>query len=84
MVQWLMNLTSIHEDADSSLALLSGLRISVVVSCGIGPSVVVSCGVGSDPKLLWLWHRPVATALIQSLAWERPYASDVALKRQIK
>ena len=34
-----------------------------------------------DPVLLWLWCRPAATALIQPLAWEPPYASDVALKK---
>ena len=49
----------------------------------------MSCGVGrrhsSDPELLWLWRsRPVATALIQPLAWELPYASGVALKRRKK
>ena len=37
---------------------------------------------GFDLVLLWLWRRPVATALIQPLAWEPPYASDLALKRQ--
>jgi len=46
----------------------------------------MSCGVGhrrsSDPVLLWLWHRLLAAALIQPLAWELPYASDAALKRQ--
>ena len=31
--------------------------------------------------LLWLWHEPAATALIQPLAWEPPYAVDAALKR---
>ena len=35
-----------------------------------------------DPALLWLWHRPAATALIKPLAWEPPYASDAALKGQ--
>ena len=44
----------------------------------------MSCGVvrrhGSDPALLWLWHRPVATAPIQPLAWEPPYAEGVALE----
>ena len=30
--------------------------------------------------LLWLWRRPVATALIRPLAWEPPYAMGVALK----
>ena len=41
----------------------------------------MSCGAGhrcsSDPMLLWLWPRPVATALIQLLAWEPPYAVEV-------
>ena len=32
--------------------------------------------------LLWLWHRLAAAALIQSLAWELPYAMGAALKRQ--
>ena len=39
---------------------------------------------GSDPLLLWLWHRPVATALIRPLAWEAPYAAGAALKRPKK
>ena len=46
----------------------------------------MSCGVVhrcySDPGLLWLWRRAVATALIGPLAWEPPYAADAALKRQ--
>ena len=37
-----------------------------------------------DPALLWLWCKPAATALIQSLAWEAPYATDAALKNKIK
>ena len=44
----------------------------------------MSCGVGrrhgSDPVLLWLWCRLVATTLIRPLAWELPYASSAALK----
>ena len=44
----------------------------------------MSCGVdhrhGSDLEL-WLWHRPVATALIGPLVWEPPYAMGAALKR---
>ena len=31
-----------------------------------------------DPELLWLWCRPVATAPIQPLAWEPPYAVGAA------
>jgi len=42
------------------------------VSCGVG------CRRGSDPALLWLWCRPVATAPIQPLAWEPPYAAGAA------
>ena len=46
----------------------------------------MSCGVdlrrSSEPVLLWLWHRPAATALIRPLAWEPPYATGVALKIQ--
>ena len=42
----------------------------------------MSCGVGrrlrSDPVLLWLWCRLVATALIRPLAWEPPYAAGAA------
>ena len=42
----------------------------------------MSCGVGrrqgSDPTLLWLWCRPVATALIRPLAWEPPCATEAA------
>ena len=42
----------------------------------------MSCGVGrrrgSDPTLLWLWRRMVATAPIRPLAWEPPYAVAVA------
>ena len=41
-------------------------------SCGEG------CRRGSDPALLWLWHRLAATALIQPLAWEPPYAAGAA------
>ena len=45
------------------------------MSCGVGRR----CGL--DVALLWLWRRPVATALIWPLAWEPPYAAGVALKR---
>ena len=48
----------------------------------------MSCGVGrrrnSDPTLLWLWHRPAATALIRPLAREPPFATGVALEEAKK
>ena len=48
----------------------------IAVSCGIG------CRWGWDPALLWLWQELVATALIQPLAWELPYATGTALKNK--
>ena len=45
-------------------------------------SCVIGCRRGWDLALLWLWHRPVATAPIRPLAWEPPYAVDAALKGQ--
>ena len=48
----------------------------IAASCGVG------CRCGSDLMLLWLWRRPAATAPIRSLAWEPPYATGAALKRQ--
>ena len=48
----------------------------------------VSCGVSRrlslGLELLWLWPRPVATAPIQLLAWQPPYAAGTVLKRQKK
>ena len=45
----------------------------------------MSCGVGRrhglDLVLLWLWRRPAASAPITPLAWEPPYAVDVALEK---
>ena len=46
----------------------------------------MSCGVGyrrgSDPTLLWLWRRLVATALFRPLAWETPYATGAAQEKE--
>ena len=69
------NLTSIHEDSDLNPGLTQWVKgSSIAVSCGAGHRC------GSDPALLWLWYRLVATALIP-LAWEPPYAECAALKR---
>ena len=46
--------------------------------CGVG------CSCGSDLALLWLWCSPAAVAPIRSLAWERPYGADAALKSKKK
>ena len=67
------NLTSIKEDAGLIPDLARGVKDAV--SCGVGRRCY------SDPALL-SWHRPAATAPIRPLAWEPPYATGVALKRQ--
>jgi len=45
------------------------------MSCGVG------CRNGSDPTLLWLWRRLVATALIGPLTWEPPNVMGAALEK---
>ena len=51
-------------------------------SVGYGSGMAVSCGIGHrcslDPALLW--RRLAAVVLIQTLAWETPYATGAALK----
>ena len=48
------------------------------MSCGVG------CRLSSDPLLLWLWCRLVATAPIGPLAWDPPYAVEAALEKAKK
>ena len=45
------------------------------MSCGVG------CRRGSDPVLLWLWRRLVATAPIRPLSWDSPYAVEASLEK---
>ena len=55
---------------------------------GYGSGLAMGCGVGhrcgSDLMLLYLWHRPAATAPVEPLAWEPPYAMIAALKKDQK
>ena len=41
-----------------------------------------SCIHSLDLGLLWLWHRPAATAPIRPLAWEPSYVTGAALKKK--
>ena len=74
MAQWLRNPTRNHKVAGSVPALAQWVDdpSGVAVSCGVGRRR------GSDPTLLWLWRRPVATAPIRPLAWEPRYAVGAA------
>ena len=66
------NPISIHEDA----GLVPGLALRVK-GCGVATNCSVGRRCSSDLASLWLWCRPAASALIQSLAWE---LSGAALK----
>ena len=72
VTQQVKNPTSIHED----VSLIPGLAQWVAVSCGVGRRH------GSDLALLCLWRKSAATASIQPLAWELPFAMGVALKKK--
>ena len=65
-----------------SLALLSGLRIWRCRELWRRSQTRLGSGVAVALALLWLWHRPVATAQIRPLAWEPPYTMGVALKEK--
>ena len=56
-----MNPTSVYKEVDSTPGLAQWVKdLALLVSCGVGHRC------GSDPMLLWLWCRWVATALIST------------------
>ena len=62
------------------------MRVQSLDPVGKGSGIALSCDAGhrhgSDPMLPWLWCRLAATAHIRPLAWEVPYGTGAALKRQ--
>ena len=77
MAQWLRTQLVSMRMQVQSLALLSGLRLSIATSC----SIAHRCSLGL--ALLWLWLRPATAALIPS-SWELALATGMALKRKKK
>ena len=72
-----MNLSRNCEVADL-IPGLTQLVKDLALSCGVGHRR------GLDLAFPWLWCRPEATAPIQPLAWELPYAAGCGSKKTKK
>ena len=68
-----IHLTNLIGDIENGKEIII---VNITVSCVIG------CRHSLALVLLWLWHRLVATALIQSLAWELHMPRVQTLKKR--
>ena len=71
-----VNLTSNYEDTGLIPDLAEWIKVPAL------PWAVVYVTDSAQIWFLWLWCRPAVMAPIWTLAWELPYATCVALKRQ--
>ena len=76
---WLNRLRTRHSVPDNT-SLIHGLA-QWVKDLAL-PQAAVGHRYSSDPVLPWLWYRPAAAALMESLGLELPYATGVGLKKK--
>ena len=73
-----MNPTNIHEGAGMIPGLPQWVEDLALLQAAVADAAWIFSG------CLWLWHRVAAAGPVQLLAWERPYATGVALRAKKK
>ena len=78
MAQWLTTQLGSMRTQVQSLASLSGLEIWLCCELWCRSQMWLRSSIAA------LWYRPAVLAPIRPLAWQLPYATDVALKKKKK